>query len=169
MFKVGEKVFYPFHGAGEIQQIEEKEVLGEKRTYYVIRFPLTETTIMVPSDNTMELGLRFISEQIDIKKCLELLSSDQLETDEDWKVRYKKHQDMLKSGTIREVSLVIKNLFHRNQIKELSSTEKKLYNSALSMLVSEIALAIGKDQEEVKSEIFRLLENVKKEELVENP
>ncbi len=158
MFKISERVFYPYHGAGEIQNIEEKEVLGEKRIYYVIRFPLTETTIMVPSDNTEELGLRNIADQREIKKCLEIISASTSETDEDWKVRYKKHQDMLKSGTTKEVSLVIKNLYDRNQIKELSSTEKKLYNNAINMLVSEIALCIGKNQEDVKSEVCRLLE-----------
>ncbi len=158
MFKIGERVFYPYHGAGEIQNIEEREVLGEKRIYYVIRFPLTETTIMVPSDNTEELGLRDIADQKEIKKCLEIISSTFSETDEDWKIRYKKHQDMLKSGTIKEVTLVIKNLYDRNQIKELSSTEKKLYNNAINMLVSEVSLCVGRNQEEIKSEIFRLLE-----------
>ncbi len=157
MFKIGERVFYPYHGAGEIQGVEEKEILGEKRIYYIIRFPLTETTIMVPSDNTKELGLRDIAKSKDIKKCLEVISSHDSDIDEDWKIRYKKHQDMLKSGTIVEVSRVIKNLFNRNQVKELSTTEKKLYNTALNMLVSEIALSIGKNQEEVKNEVFRLL------------
>ncbi len=158
MFRVGEKVFYPYHGAGEIQNVEEKEILGEKRIYYVIRFPLTETTIMVPSDNTMELGLRNIADQKEIKKCLEIISASEGDIEEDWKVRYKKHQDMLKSGTIQEVTVVIKNLFNRNQIKELSSTEKKVYQNALSMLISEIALSLCKNQDEVKGELFRLLE-----------
>lgn len=162
MFKIGERVFYPYHGAGEIQGVEEKEILGEKRVYYIIRFPLTETTIMVPSDNTKELGLRDIAKPKDIKRCLEVISSHISEIDEDWKIRYKKHQDMLKSGTIVEVSMVIKNLFNRNQVKELSTTEKKLYNTALNMLVSEIALSVGKNQEIVKDEVYRLLNDSSK-------
>lgn len=162
MYKIGERVFYPFHGAGVIQNVEEKVVLGEKRTYFVIRFPLTETTIMVPSDNIVALGLRNIADQKEIKKCLDIISSSDSETDEDWKIRYKKHQDMLKSGTTKEVSLVIRNLYDRNRVKELSSTEKKLYNNAINMLVSEISLSIGKNQDEVKNEIFRLLDrNIK--------
>lgn len=161
MFKVGQKVFYPYHGAGEIAKIEEKEVLGEKRTYFVIRFPLTETTISVPADNTAELGLRNIADAKEIKKIYEIITAKETDTDEDWKVRYKKHQDMLKSGSIKEVTVVIKNLYERNQIKELSSTEKKLYNSALNMLISEIALSNGKNLEEVKAELFKLLEKKK--------
>ncbi len=151
MFKSGEKVFYPYHGAGEIQKVEEKEVLGEKRVYYVIRFPLTETTIMVPANNTTELGLRYIADPKEIKKCYEIISAKEADTDE----------DMLKSGTAKEVSLVIKNLHDRNQIKELSSTEKKLYNSALSMLISEVALSSGKNQDNVREEITKLLDRKK--------
>jgi CarD family transcriptional regulator len=159
MFLKLEKVFYPHHGAGEIQDVQEKEILGEKRTYYIIRFPLTETTIMVPADNTEELGLRHIADHKEIKRCFELITSDDSEADEDWKVRYKKHQDMLKSGTTREVTIVIRNLYDRNRVKELSTTEKKLYNNAIRMLISEIALSIGKNQDEVKIELFRLLES----------
>ncbi len=157
MFQVGDKVFYPHHGAGIIKNAEEKEILGEKRNYYVIRFPLTETTIMIPSDNPEELGLRYLADEIEIKKCLQIISQSKGSADEDWKVRYKKHQDMLKSGSLAEISEVIKNLHDRNEIKELSSTEKKLYQSAIDMVVSEIALSMERDQEEVKSEIERLL------------
>lgn len=158
MFKAGERVFYPYHGAGEIKSVEEKDILGQKRTYYIIRFSMTETTIMVPADNTDNLGLRYVADQKEVKKCLEIISSPAHDSDEDWKVRYKKHQDMLKSGSIKEVSLVIKNLYDRNQVKELSSTEKKLYNNALSMLVSEVSLSVNKHQDDVKAEVNRLLE-----------
>lgn len=159
MYQKSEKVFYPHHGAGEIQEVQEKEILGEKRVYYVIRFPLTETTIMVPADNTEELGLRYIADQREIKRCFEIITSGDSEADEDWKIRYKKHQDMLKSGTIKEVTIVIRNLYDRNRVKELSTTEKKLYNNAVRMLVSEISLSIGKNQEDVKTELFRLLDS----------
>lgn len=158
MFAVGEKVFYPHHGAGEIQCVDEKEVLGEKRLYFVIRFPLTETTIMVPADNTEELGLRYLSCAKDVKNCFEIFVSSKSDVDEDWKVRYKKHQDMLKSGKLSEIAEVITNLFDRNKVKELSSTEKKLYNNAIEMVVSEVALSLNKDKEHVKEEIMRLLE-----------
>lgn len=158
MFKTKEKVFYPHHGAGEIKEVVEKEILGETRTYYVIHFPLTETTIMVPVNNTEELGLRYLSDQREIKKCFEVIANAQSEIDEDWKIRYKKHQDMLKSGELIEIAEVIRNLYDRNKIKELSSTEKKLYNSAVDMVVSEIALSLDKNEESVKMEIVRLLD-----------
>lgn len=161
MFSINEKVFYPHHGAGEIRSIEDKEILGEKRRYFVIHFPLTETTIMVPSDNTEELGLRYLSDAREIKRCLAIISQGQSDTDEDWKVRYKKHQDMLKSGRLGEIAEVIRNLFDRNKVKELSSTEKRLYNSAIDMVVSEIALSVSKDKEKVRDEIMSILEKRK--------
>jgi CarD family transcriptional regulator len=126
--------------------------------YYVIHFPLTETTIMVPVNNTEELGLRYLSDQKEIKKCFEIIANAQSEIDEDWKIRYKKHQDMLKSGRLSEIAEVIRNLYDRNKVKELSSTEKKLYNNAIDMVVSEIALSLDKNEESVKIEIVRLLD-----------
>jgi len=157
MFKVGDKVFYPHHGAGIIKKKAEQEILGKKGEYLFIRFPLTETTIMIPSDNPIELGLRYLSDEIEIKRCLQVIAQSTSDSDEDWKVRYKKHQDMLKTGSLAEISEVIKNLHDRNEIKELSSTEKKLYQSAVDMLVSEIALSVDREREDVKGEIERIL------------
>lgn len=158
MFNIGDKVFYPYHGAGEITGIEEREILGEKKTYYIIRFPLTETTIMLPSENLDKLGLRTLATPLDIKYCLEKLRIANITIDEDWKIRYKKNQDLLKSGSIEDVALVVKTLYVRNKYKELSTTEKKLYQNAMSILVSEIALALDKPTEEVKAEVLRLIE-----------
>ncbi|MFN4217456.1 MAG: CarD family transcriptional regulator [Brevinematales bacterium] len=158
MFRIGDKVFYPYHGAGEITNIEEKEILGEKKVYYIIRFPLTETTVMLPAEKLEQLGLRKLATPLEIKYCLEKLRTLKIDVDDDWKVRYKKNQDLLKSGAIEDVALVVKILYIRNQYKELSTTEKKLYQNALSILISEIALALDKSTEEVKAEILRLME-----------
>ncbi|NPV38947.1 hypothetical protein BREVNS_2349 [Brevinematales bacterium NS] len=161
MFRIGDKVFYPYHGAGEITGIEEKEILGEKKVYYIIRFPLTETTVMLPAENIEQLGLRTLATPLEIKYCLEKLRTLKIAVDDDWKIRYKKNQDLLKSGSIDDVALVVKTLYTRNQYKELSTTEKKLYQNALSILISEIALALDKPTEEVKAEILRLMEEGK--------
>ena len=157
IFEIGEKVFYPHHGAGEIKNLEKKMFLGKEIQYYIIKFPLTETTIMVPASNSDSLGLRLLATSKEVKRCFEIISNSGSDLEEDWKARYKKHQDMLKSGTISEVATVIKNLYDRNKIKELSSTEKKIYNNAVKMLVSEIALVIGKNEEDVKGEVLKLL------------
>ncbi len=157
MFKIGDKVFYPYHGAGEIAEIEEKEILGEKKLYYIIKFPLTETTVMLPADNPDQLGLRLLASPLEIKYCLETLKNIDISVDNDWKTRYKRNQDLLKSGSINDVALVVKTLYLRNKHKELSTTEKKLYQNAMNILVSEIALALEKTIEEVKAEILRIL------------
>lgn len=161
MFRIGDKVFYPYHGAGEITGIEEKEILGEKKIYYIIRFPLTETTVMLPSENTEQLGLRTLATPLEIKYCLEKLRTLKISVDDDWKIRYKKNQDLLKAGGIEDVALVVKTLYTRNQHKELSTTEKKLYQNALNILISEITLVLNKPTEEVKAEILRLMEEGK--------
>jgi len=157
MFSPGEKVFYPFHGAGEIVCIEEREILGEKTVYYIIRFPLTETTIMIPVEKGEAIGLRKLSSVLDIKKCFEVLKKSPVTIDDDWKVRYKQNQDLLKSGKIEDIAMVVKILYTRNCQKELSTTEKKLYQSAFNILISEISLALDKTVDEVKTEILNLL------------
>jgi CarD family transcriptional regulator len=158
MFNVKDKIFYPHHGAGEVEKIEEIEVLGEKRLYYVVKFPLTETLIKIPADNIDELGMRYLADAKEIKRCFEIIAKGTSDADEDWKVRYKKHQEMLKSGFLSDIAEVIRNLYDRNQVKELSSTEKKLYHSAIDMVVSEVSLSLNKDKDEVKAEVMRLLE-----------
>lgn len=157
MFKIGDKVFYPYHGAGQITSIEEREILGEKKVYYIIRFSLTETTVMLPADNVENMGLRPLSTPLEIKNCLENIKNISINIDEDWKIRYKRNQDLLKSGCIGDVAIVVKALHKRNQHKELSTTEKKLYQNALNILISEISLALEKPAEEVKREIQTIL------------
>ncbi|URA09785.1 CarD family transcriptional regulator [Thermospira aquatica] len=157
MFKIGDKVFYPYHGAGEITNVEEKEIFGEKKLYYIIKFPLTETTVMLPADNPDQLGLRFLATPLEIKYCLDKLKNINISLDDDWKIRYKRNQDLLKSGNIDDVAMVVKTLYLRNKHKELSTTEKKLYQNAMNILISEIALALEKTLDEVKEEILRIL------------
>lgn len=158
MFKPGDKVFYPHHGAGILEKIEEIEVLKKKQTYCVIKFHLTETLMKIPVDKCEELGLRNLSDTKEIKRCFKIIASGKGRVEEDWKVRYKEHQDMLRSGKLSEISDVVINLYERNAIKELSSTEKKLYHGAIDMVASEVALALGKEENDVKNEVWRLLE-----------
>lgn len=157
MFKKGASVFYPFHGAGQIVDIEEKEVLGQKREYLIIEFPLTHTKVMLPTDNLEVTGIRSLADQKTIKQSFDILTSDGDVNTFDWKQRYKLHTEMIKSGKMVDISEVIRNLHRRNAVKELSSTEKKLFNDALDMFSGEVAVILEKDQESVRSEIQALL------------
>jgi|YelNatPaOPRAMG01_1025707.scaffolds.fasta_scaffold00625_6 CarD family transcriptional regulator len=164
MFKVGDKVFYPFHGAGKIDGINEKEVLGIKNTYYEIYFPLTGTKISVPADNVEKVGLRYISDEDEIKKSLKYLSAKEIYIETNWKNRYTRYQNLLKSGSLSEMMEVLKSLYYQNRKKEISVTEKRLYQQTLNQIVSEISMALDKKVEEVKEEILNLLDSIFEEE-----
>ncbi len=160
MFKVGDLVFYPFHGAGEISEIKEKEVLGSKNIYYEIYFPLTGTKISVPANNAEKICLRYISDEKTIKECLIYLASSEYYFDQNWKNRYSHYQSLLKSGKLIEMMEVLKSLFIQNKRKEISVTEKKLYNQTLNMVSNEITLALGKNVDDVKRELLDIMNKI---------
>lgn len=157
MFEKGLSVFYPFHGAGQIIDVEEKEVLGEKREYLIIEFPLTHTKVMLPTNNVEPTGLRVLATEKVVKQSFEILASEGDVNAFDWKQRYKLHTEMIRSGKILDIAEVIRNLHRRNLVKELSSTEKKLYNDALDMISSEISSILTKDEETIRLEIEVIL------------
>ncbi len=160
MFKVGDRVFYPFHGAGEISEIKEKEVLGSKNIYYEIFFPLTGTKISVPANNAEKICLRYLSDEKTIKSCLLYLSSKNYEIDLNWKNRYAKYQTLLKSGKLIEMMEVLKSLFIQSKKKDISITEKRLYNQTLNLVSNEISLALSKDIEDVKKELLDIMAEI---------
>ncbi|MGL5722283.1 MAG: CarD family transcriptional regulator [Brevinema sp.] len=157
MFKKGLYVFYPFHGAGQIIDVEEKEVLGQKREYLIIEFPLTHTKVMVPTNNFDATGIRPLVDAKAIKQSFDILTSEGDVNAFDWKQRYKLHTEMIKSGKMVDIAEVVRNLHRRNSVKELSSTEKKLFNDALDMISGEISIVLTKDAETVRAEILDLL------------
>jgi CarD family transcriptional regulator len=159
MYKKGAKVVYPLHGVGIINSIEEKTVLGERRAYYIIRLAISDMTVMIPTERSEELGLRLVVSDHDVKKALKLINSASTEMEEDWKSRYQHNFEKIKSGSIFDVAEVVRNLFHRNRVKELSIMEKKLYENAYRLLVDEISYVKDMEKEEVQNIISERLEN----------
>lgn len=158
MYEVGEKVVYPLHGVGVINSIEDKTVLGEKRSYYIIKLAISDMTVMIPINKSEELGLRLIVSDRDVNKALRLIKGDITEMEEDWKTRYQENFKKIKSGSILNVAEVVRNLFHRNKVKELSIMEKKLYENAYRLLVDEISYVRNMDKEEVQNLVATKLE-----------
>jgi CarD family transcriptional regulator len=158
MFEVGEKVVYPMHGVGEIKNIEEKEVLGETHNYYILKLSLSDMTVMIPIDKSIDLGLRGIISRDKVDKVLDVLKQEhEEEDDENWKKRYLTNQEKIKSGSIFELAEVVRNLFHRNQKKELSTSEKKLFDNALQLMIDEIAISKNLSKKEIGESISNIL------------
>ncbi len=150
MFNIGDKVVYPMHGAGIIEGIEEKEILGEKRKYYIMRMPIGDMKVMIPVDNVEEIGIREVIDDEDMEKVLEILKGDQSKMPQNWNRRYRLNMERIKTGDIFEIAAVVRNLMIRDAEKGLSTGERKMLNSAKQMLISEIVLASDYDPEETE-------------------
>ena len=154
MFNVGDKIVYPMHGAGTIDAIEEKDILGEKQNYYIIKMP-GEVKVMVPISKASDIGVRSVIDKAEAGKVLEVLEANETEMSNNWNKRYKENMEKMKSGSIYEVADVVRNLSYKQKEKGLSTGEKKMLNNAKQILVSELVLAEHATQEEVE----QLVEN----------
>lgn len=149
MFNIGDKVVYPMHGAGVIEAIEEKEVLGEKRQYYIMRLPLGDMKVMIPLGNISDLGIRQVIDEDGVQKVMHILQDKRSTVTANWNRRYRAHMEKIKSGDIFEVAEVVRNLVLREQEKGLSTGERKMLDNARQILVSELVLAREEDSEKV--------------------
>lgn len=150
MFKIGDKIVYPMHGAGIIEGIEEREILGKKRKYYIMKMPMGDMKVMVPIDNMKDIGIREIINDQQVEQVLAVLSDDPSKMPQNWNRRYRANMDKIKSGDIYEIASVVRDLVIRDREKGLSTGERKMLNSAKQMLVSEMVLA--KDLKEMEAE-----------------
>lgn len=141
MFNIGDKVVYPMHGAGIIESIEEKEILGEKRRYYVMKIPVGNMKVMIPMDNVGSIGLREVADQDLIEMVESILQEEETPMSTNWNQRYRANMDKIRSGDIVEVADVVRNLVLRERQKGLSTGERKMLDNARQILVSEIVLA----------------------------
>lgn len=156
-FSIGDKVVYPMHGAGVIESIEDHEVLGERRGYYIMRLPLGDMKVMIPVENADEIGLRQVIPSEEVSQVLDLLQAEPAPMDNNWNHRYRMHLEKIKSGDIFAVAEVVRNLTLRNKGKGLSTGERKMLESAWQILVSELVLAKGVEAGTVESLLQRVL------------
>lgn len=141
MFSIGDKIVYPMHGAGVIESIEEKEILGEKKSYYVMKMPVGDMKVMIPINNVDCIGIRDIINRNDADKVFKALEVSCDEQTANWNKRYRENMIKIKSGDVFEVAEVVKSLISRERNKGLSTGERKMLNSAKQILISELVLA----------------------------
>jgi CarD family transcriptional regulator len=141
MFNIGDKVVYPMHGAGIIENIEEREISGAKLRYYIIKLPMGDMKAMVPLDKVAEIGLRQVVAEAEVGKVFEVLKADTTKMPSNWNHRYRENMEKIKSGSIYQIAEVVRNLAVRDRQKGLSTGEKKMYENARRILLSELVLA----------------------------
>ena len=155
MFSIGDKVVYPMHGAGTIESIEEKEMFGDTAEYYIIKMPVGDMKLMVPTDTATDIGVREVSNASVAPNVFAVLEKPKAEYiyENNWSRRYKSNVDKIKTGDILEVADVVRDLSHRHMERGLSTAEKKMLSSAKEILISELMLAQGMEHSEVDKEI----------------
>ena len=116
MFNVGDKIVYPMHGAGTIDSIEEKDILGEKQSYYILRMP-GGVKVMIPTAKAEEVGVRNIIDKSSADRVINVLEQNETDMDKNWNKRYRDNMDKMKSGDIYEVADVVRNLSFKQKEK----------------------------------------------------
>jgi len=155
MFNIGDKVVYPMHGAGTIEAIEQKDMLGQSENYYIIKMPIDDVKVMVPTNRARNIGVREISNKEEADKVYLILEKpmEELSCDSNWNKRYSSNIDKIKSGSIQEVTEVFKELSHRHMEKGLSLGEKKMLTTSKNILLSELVLSQNECHEVLDNKI----------------
>jgi CarD family transcriptional regulator len=140
-FQVGDKVVYPNHGVGIIEQISSRNMGTDVQRYYLLHIKASSLKVMVPFNNVASVGLRPVVRQGEVQKILEFLMDGKCENNTDWKYRYKENSERMRTGSLLEVAGVLKALLILSLNKPLSFREKKMLERARYLLVSELAMA----------------------------
>ncbi len=159
MFSVGDRVVYPMHGAGVIEAIEEREVLGQRDNYYIMRLQVGDMKVMVPRGNALEVGLRPIIGSEEVPKVYEVLGAEKTAMSQNWNRRYRANMEKMKTGDIFSVAEVVRNLGIRDREKGLSTGERRMLENAKQILTSEMAMAEDRSCEEITREIDSILDS----------
>jgi CarD family transcriptional regulator len=152
-FKVGDKVVYPNHGVGVIEQVARRSVGEVESSFYCLRILATDSTVMVPVNNTTAVGLRKILGRRQVSQVMKAFRNEEVATYDDWKGRFQANSEKMRSGDIEAVAEVLKSLTALNEIKPLSYRERRMLDRARFLLVSELAEASGKATAEIESQI----------------
>ena len=153
MFQIGDKIVHPMHGAGVIDSIATQRVNGVVRDYYVLKLPVGGMQVMVPTENSAEIGVRPVVAAGKAEEIIVALRDIQVENDSNWNRRYRENMLRLKSGDLMEVARVMKGLILRDEKKGLSTGERKMLHSAKQILISEIVLSQNASYEEIEGRI----------------
>lgn len=153
MYEVGDKIVYPMHGAGVIESIEEKEILGEKGKYYIMKMPFGEMRLMIPINKARSIGIRAVVDKSVADRVLSSLEEKNVEQISNWNKRYRENMIKIKSGNVFDVAEVVKTLMIRDKQKGLSTGERKMLNNAKKILISELVFAENMEPNEIEDMI----------------
>lgn len=159
-FHIGDKVVYPNHGVGIIEQISSRTVGETVENYYLLKIVSNSLKVMVPFHNVDSVGLRRVVKNGEVQKIVDFLTDAECENNADWKNRFKENSDRMRTGSLMDVAAVLKGLLLLNQSKPLSFREKKMLERARYLLVSELAMAKNCDESRIHDMLSEALAKI---------
>jgi CarD family transcriptional regulator len=156
-FQVGETVVYPHHGAALIDAIETRVIRGEEKLYLVLKVAQGDLTVRVPAESLAMVGVRDVVGQDGLERVFEVLRAPHTEEPTNWSRRYKANLEKLASGDVNKVAEVVRDLWRRDRERGLSAGEKRMLSKARQILVSELALAEGTNEDKAEAMLDEVL------------
>ncbi len=157
MYQIGDKVVHPMHGAGVIDSIVQRKVAGKLEDYYLLKLSVGSMTVMIPTGNTQEIGVRPIVSDKEAEDLISAMENIEVDMTQNWNRRYRENMVRLKSGDLLEVARVVKGLLLRDGERGLSNGERKMLHTAKQILISELVLAQSLPYKTVEDNIDTVL------------
>lgn len=156
-YNIGDRIVYPMHGAGVIESIEDREIMGAIQKYYIMKMPIGDMKVMIPVANAKEIGIRDVIDKTEADAVIKNFKECSTEMDANWNKRCRENSAKIKSGNIYEVARVVKSLMFRDKTRGLSTGERKMLNNARQILVSELVMAKETRQSEIENIINEIV------------
>ncbi len=156
-FKTGDKAVYPGQGVGEVMGIEHTEVAGQRQSFYVLRILENGMRIMIPINKVGSVGLREIISEEDVKQVYAILKEKDISVDSTtWNRRYREYMEKIKTGSVFEIAEVLRDLYLLKGDKDLSFGERKMLDTARSLLIKELSLAKEVSEEDIENDLKKI-------------
>ncbi|MCK4389954.1 MAG: CarD family transcriptional regulator [Desulfobacterales bacterium] len=154
MFEVGDLAVYPAHGVGCIEAIDAREISGQRQDFYIMKILENNMIIMIPVNNVESVGLRDIIDEAEVERVYEIMKKRDIPADnQTWNRRYRDYMEKIKTGSVYEVAEVLRDLYLLKVDKELSFGERKMLDTAQSLLLKELSIAKKTDESAIMSDI----------------
>lgn len=153
-YKVGDKVVYPAHGVGVIEDVESRTISGAEAMFYSLRIIDSDMKILIPTTKSKSVGLRRVIGKDMVNKVYKVLREKRVTVDQaTWNRRYREYTEKIKTGSVLEIAEVLRDLFMLKGDKELSFGERKMLDTARNLLVKELAIAKANTEENIMEEL----------------
>ena len=159
IFKVGDNAVYPSHGVGVVRGVQEKSIGGKKKYFYILQLLENGSTILIPTNKVKDVGLRSIIAKKDVPKIYSILKTREVAVDnQTWNRRYREYMEKIKTGSVYEIAEIMRDLYRLKSDKDLSFGERKMLDTAKSLLIKELSLAQQVKEEAVENEIREIFD-----------